>query len=350
MRIVSSSIELASAHRFEARSRVREQVFVRALPSPDVDTFHGTGHGSGPDAIGDRRDAAKLARLLDRYFDSRPGSEKSERLAERIDRLVKRIDARIAADHLTGREGGGDGGDGATADVRGLVELRYRREERYREREAMSFRATGSVTTADGRQIDFRQALELARVYARTETISLRAAVQIGTPASGAVPPAEQPSPVPALGSAATAAEGASEPDPSEASTAQTNRAALSVAGGVVGLDADGDGTIDLATELVGGTGNGFAELARYDDDGNGFIDEGDEAFGRLAIVRPGEDGNTATSFAAAGVGALYLGSVATPYTVRDASGQVNGQLARSGIYLNENGTTGIAHQVNVVI
>jgi hypothetical protein len=28
----------------------------------------------------------------------------------------------------------------------------------------------------------------------------------------------------------------------------------------------------------------------------------------------------------------------------------VSGQLARSGIYLNENGTTGIAHQVNVVI
>ena len=46
------------------------------------------------------------------------------------------------------------------------------------------------------------------------------------------------------------------------------------------------------------------------------------------------------------GLGAIYLGSSETDYTLKSAaSGQVNGQIRRSGVFLYENGMAGtIAH------
>ncbi len=305
MRIVASTIELASVHRFEAEYSVRERLQVRIRPASEGDSFQ---PGSG--AVD--RQIDKLTRLLRRYFERAEEGKDTAKLSEKIDALVKRIEARI----------------GDEPSVR--VDLRYRRRESYREVEATSFRAAGSVTTVDGRQIDFTQALDLARAYARIETYSLKASAIVS------------PGPAPASSPPADSVEGADE-----APTAP--RQALAVGGGVLGLDANGDGAIDPATELVGGSGNGFAEVSRYDEDGNGFIDEGDSIFGQLAVVRSDTTGLEAGSLASGGIGAVYLGSVATPYTVRDSSGSVAAQLSRSGIYFNEDGTTGIAQQVNVV-
>ena len=131
---------------------------------------------------------------------------------------------------------------------------------------------------------------------------------------------------------------------------APATQQALSLGGSVLGIDANGDGQIDAKTELVGQSGDGFAELAKYDQDGNGFIDEGDPIFAKLALVDRSANGLTATTLAAKGVGAIYTGSVATPYTVTDSSNQATAQIARSGIFINENGTTGIAQQVNVLV
>lgn len=42
---------------------------------------------------------------------------------------------------------------------------------------------------------------------------------------------------------------------------------------------------VNNGSELFGPTnGNGFQELAEYDKDGNGWIDENDEIFGSLKI------------------------------------------------------------------
>ena len=305
MQIVASNIQLSSAHRFEAQHSVRERLKVAVHPAQD--SFVREAKGG--------RDVEKLIKLLQRYFEGRSGDGSNEKIAEKIDRLVKRIEQRQ--------------GEGAVQ-----FDVKYRRQESYREVEATSFRATGSVATADGRQIDFSAALDLARVYARTETVSLRATGTID-PSTETGAPTAAPTPAPA---------------PVPASTPPASQQALSLGGSVLGLDGNGDGHIDVATELVGQSGNGFSELARYDEDGNGFIDEGDSVFSKLALVDQGATGLTADTLATRGIGAIYTGSVSTPYRYTDGSNQTVATLSRSGIYLNENGTTGIAQQVDVLI
>ena len=273
MRIVASNVQLASAHLFEARRSITERLQVRVGP----------GRGEGC------------------HGHHGPGGRCSDNGAERT---------------------------ATEQDAPARFDLRLTRRESYQEIEATSFRASGSVTTADGRQIDFSQALDLARAYARTETISLRL--------TGTLDPK----------AAASAASPAAAPVPAAPATQQ----ALSLGGSVLAYDANGDGKIDPKTELLGQSGDGFAELAKYDDDKNGFIDEGDQIFSKLALVDRTAGGLTATTLTAKGVGAIYTGSVATPYTVTDTANQPLAQIARSGVFINENGSTGIAQQVNVLV
>ncbi len=336
MRIVASNVQLSSAHLFEARQSTTERLQVRV--GPGGREAHGHDHQDQylRGADGESRDIQKLVRLLEKYLSGKT-HEDPNKIADKIDALVKRIEAAQA---------GGSERTATEQDAPARFDLRYTRTESYQEAEATSFRASGSVATADGRQIDFTQALDLARVYARTETISLRATGTIDPnavagPATGVPAPAAPAGPAPVAAAPAAATPAAAAP---------ATQQALSLGGSVLGIDANGDGQIDAKTELVGQSGNGFAELAKYDQDGNGFIDAGDPIFAKLALVDRSANGLTATTLAAKGVGAIYTGSVATPYTVTDSSNQATAQIARSGIFINENGTTGIAQQVNVLV
>jgi len=339
MRIVAADVQLSSAHLFEARQTGSERTTVRIGPRAKGCCGQRDRFDRG-DGAGDEID--QLQRLLRKLFRKSAEGKDTERLERKIDALVDRIEAR--------------GGDESPTFRFAVV---YRRRETYRETEATSFRASGSVTTADGRQIDFAQALDLARVYARTETISLRATgtFQAGSSApTPTLPPAGTSPTTTADGAPAATTAGSTTTTPNAVTapvppeSAPAVQPALSLGGSVLGLDADGDGTIDPRTELVGQSGDGFAELARYDEDQNGFIDEGDSVFSRLALVDRQADGLTAATLTEKGVGAIFTGSVATPYTYTDAGNRPVAQLARSGVYLNENGTTGIAQQVNVLV
>jgi hypothetical protein len=57
---------------------------------------------------------------------------------------------------------------------------------------------------------------------------------------------------------------------------------------GYLALDTNQNALIDNGLELFGpGTGNGFAELARHDSDGNGWIDEADPVYQQLRVWTP---------------------------------------------------------------
>ena len=77
-------------------------------------------------------------------------------------------------------------------------------------------------------------------------------------------------------------------------------------------LDRNGNGYIDDGAELFGdqhGAAHGFAELARFDDNGDGRIDAADAVFGRLRLLALGPDGSqTLRTLEEAGVAALDLG------------------------------------------
>lgn len=79
----------------------------------------------------------------------------------------------------------------------------------------------------------------------------------------------------------------------------------------LLALDRDGNGRIDDGRELFGdqnGAANGFAELARYDDNADGRIDASDAIYRRLTLLRFDAQGRQQQqSLAEAGVAAIQL-------------------------------------------
>ena len=86
---------------------------------------------------------------------------------------------------------------------------------------------------------------------------------------------------------------------------------------GFLALDRNGDGKINDGSELFGTkSGDGFKDLAAYDEDGNGWIDENDAIFSQLKIWTKDEDGkDKLISLKDADVGAIYLGNADTQFS-----------------------------------
>ncbi|MCI8625158.1 MAG: hypothetical protein HFI40_02600 [Lachnospiraceae bacterium] len=122
---------------------------------------------------------------------------------------------------------------------------------------------------------------------------------------------------------------------------------------GFLALDKNGDGKINDGTELFGTrSGNGFADLAAYDEDGNGWIDENDSVFDKLMVWTKDANGkDKLISIGKAGVGAIYLGNASTDFTLRgEESRAVNGQIRRTGVYLKESGEAGTIQHVDLAL
>lgn len=128
---------------------------------------------------------------------------------------------------------------------------------------------------------------------------------------------------------------------------------------GYLALDKNGDGVINDGSELFGtGNGDGFADLARYDEDGNGWIDENDSIWSKLKIWCKDEKGNDVLyKLSDKGVGAICLQNVSTDFTLqgdrtaRDGvteANATNGAIRKTGIFLYENGNVGTVQHVDM--
>jgi hypothetical protein len=122
---------------------------------------------------------------------------------------------------------------------------------------------------------------------------------------------------------------------------------------GYIALDKNQNGIIDDGGELFGATsGDGFADLRQYDQDQNGFIDEGDAIFQHLKIMVQGSNNSQQLfTLEEKNIGALYLGSQATPWDL--AAGeqdQLAGQLRSTGFFLTEEGSAGTLQQIDLVV
>ncbi|MBI2381033.1 MAG: hypothetical protein HYV16_09790 [Gammaproteobacteria bacterium] len=75
-------------------------------------------------------------------------------------------------------------------------------------------------------------------------------------------------------------------------------------------LDRDGNGRIDDGRELFGdqnGAANGFEELRRFDDNGDGRLDGEDAIYGQLRLLRFGTRGQELSGLAEAGIASIDL-------------------------------------------
>ncbi len=119
---------------------------------------------------------------------------------------------------------------------------------------------------------------------------------------------------------------------------------------GFLVLDKNENGTIDNGNELFGPNSNdGFLELAQYDSDKNGWIDENDSIFSKLKIWTKDESGEKVLlGIAEVGVGAIYLGNSTTSFTLKDSNERTTGMMQKSGFFLKENGVAGIISHIDL--
>ncbi len=206
------------------------------------------------------------------------------------------------------------------------------------EYESLSFSAEGNVTTSDGRTIAFTAQLNMQREFLQEQSISIRAgdAVKI------------DPLVLNFNGTGAELQDTFFEFDLD--ADGRTEQIALLAPGNAyLALDKNQDDKINDGSELFGpANGKGFLELARYDEDGNQFIDEADSIYSKLRLWSRDANGQEhLIGLGDSGVGAIYLGHLNTAFELQQNQ-QTLGDLASSGVYLNEDGSTGLIQQIDL--
>ncbi|MGN0367503.1 MAG: hypothetical protein ACI4EK_01880 [Wujia sp.] len=212
----------------------------------------------------------------------------------------------------------------------------------YEESETMEFATTGSVVTADGRKLDFQVELTMSRSY--VECIE---DVQMDQVAAIMTDPL-----VLNLDTTAACVSDQKWKFDIDGDGEMDSISMLAKGCGYLALDRNEDGRINDGTELFGArTGNGFSELAAYDEDGNGWIDEGDSIYEKLSVWLKDDSGqDRLLSLKEADVGAIYLGNASTEFALKSSKDNAHqAQVRRTGIYLSEAGVANTIQQLDMV-
>jgi hypothetical protein len=252
---------------------------------------------------------------------------------------IHTLTARDLAGKPTATRNAGQASVAAPAPARQGWGLDYYAETKYAESQQLSFSAQGIVTTTDGREIAFDLQLDVQRQFVSKESIHIIAG-------DAAIDPLV----VNLQGFTGTLADTQFSFDLDADGTLEAPHT-LRPGSGFLVFDRNGDGQIRDGRELFGPkTGNGFAELAALDSDGNAWIDEADAAYDKLALWSPDAEGKGAlVSLASASIGAIYLRPTSAPFTLKDAANVTTGESRSIGVYLHEDGTPGTMQQVDLV-
>ena len=203
------------------------------------------------------------------------------------------------------------------------------------ESESVAFASSGMVKTQDGRSIDFNIEVSMSRAftsqintlttqnYIKTDPLVINLDTDIGS-----------------VTDQKFLFDLDSDGDEEEISFAGKGS-------GFLALDRNGDGRIGDGSELFGTkSGDGFKDLAAFDEDGNGWIDENDSIYSKLKVWTKDEAGNDyLINLKDADVGAIYLDNADTQFSLKDGNNRLNGEIKKTGIYLHE--STGAAGTLN---
>ena len=212
----------------------------------------------------------------------------------------------------------------------------------YEESESTSFAGKGTVITADGREISINVQLNMSRSF--TEEIStFHNSVQTVLTDPLVIQLDDCP--------VSVSDEKFMFDIDSDGVSEQVSK--LSAGSAFLALDKNGDGVINNGSELFGTkSGNGFRDLATYDEDGNGWIDENDSIYKDLKLWQKDDAGNDKlTGLKENGIGAIYLGSQNTKFSLNSLTdNSTNGVVQRTGLYLKEDGQAKTIAQVDLAV
>jgi hypothetical protein len=349
VKIADASIQMESSHASVARREVRESL--RAWIGPRRPDFEGSERAvlSVPDSTvvhvseSARATQAAEAESIAEASEAAEDSPELQLIKSMVEMLTGRRIRVVRAEDIRPETESADLPDPNKVAAQGNAGwgIEYEYHETIDEAEATAYSAQGIVRTADGREIQFRIDLAMARSWHDESHVSLRAS------------DGRRKDPL-VLNFDGTAAELASARFrfDLDADGALDDVPLLAGGSGYLALDINGDGRITSGAELFGPqSGDGYADLARYDADGNRWIDENDAVFNRLRVWVPAPEGDgSLTTLSERAVGALYLGHLSTPFELRGSGNDSLGAIRSSGVFLTEDGEAGTLQQIDLTV
>ena len=219
-----------------------------------------------------------------------------------------------------------------------------RRETFSAENEYTTFSAAGLARTEDGRELSFNIDYAMSREFMEYTHTDERY-----------IPPKNVCDPlVINVGAETTSLSDQKFTFDLDADGKEDSISMLKKGSGFLALDKNEDGKINDGTELFGTkSGNGFADLAEYDEDGNGWIDENDSIFDKLRVWYKNDDGtDQLVSLRSADVGAIHLGNVSSQFSLKGEEDphDLNGYIRSTGVFLHESVGAGTIQHVDFAL
>ena len=348
MKIASADLQMASAHASLQQHEVKESLKMwigQRLPN-----FASVENRSRPavtetvnlsDAGKAAQSADSIKEAQDAAVDNDPKLKLIRSMLEILTgRKIRLFDAKELAAQMDNTANTANQAPANTPPLPAGYGVEYDYHESYTETEQTSFAASGTVKTADGREISFKLELSMSRAYHEESNVSLR----LGDAARKI-----DPLVLIFSGNAAALTDQRFAFDLN--ADGKTENINFVVPGsGYLVFDRNQDGKINNGSEMFGPTsGDGFAELAKLDGDNNGWIDENETAFSQLQVWSRDSSGkDQRQSLAAAGVGTIALGHISTPFELKNNDNQSLGKIVTSGIFLHEDGEAGTIQQIDL--
>lgn len=220
--------------------------------------------------------------------------------------------------------------------------LYYEHTHRVEEHESANFHARGVIQTSDGKQITFAIELTMARSYVEETRFELQI---------GAARKREDPLVINFSGTSAQLQDQRFAFD-LKADGNTVDIPLLAQGSGYLVFDRNGDHIVNDGSELFGAlSGDAYADLAALDSDGNGWIDENDDAFKHLSLWLPEAEGSgKLISLEDAGVAAISTANIATPFELRGHDNNDLGAVRATGLYLSTANTVGTTQQIDLSV
>lgn len=339
MRIQTSEIKLSSRH---------EQDYKHSIETHGSTTFRavlGEASATGQSEADSRHE--RLTRMLQTLVDA---------ILSRIDGKKYRTvlaDAADTAGLATGKEAGKEAGppagpqtDGKKVEPGQVARLfvgeremswHWEATETISEHERTEVEGCGTIKTKDGQKIAFDLKLDLCRDYNCERSYEQSGSVILHDPLV-----------INYCGKSAELTDERIDFD-LDADGKAERLPGLASGSGYLVLDRNHDGRAGDGSELFGArSGDGFADLAKLDADHNGWIDEADPAFEQLRLWMGGKGNGELATLADAGIGAIWLGSTSSQFSLKDSANQLLGEIRATGIYLSEDGRAGSVQQIDL--